>query len=512
MKELVFCMFAAYLFIPVTTASAAVLNNQEQSNLISAIDDYRFSDYNLAIEKLEILHQKSPNNPEVLQYLALSYDETDKPKKAMAYFQAWLKANNNNTSENARFAWLGLANAQAKTGNNNQAIQTLNTWLKANPDDTQTQITLGDMLIRQNKYNASKPVWESILASNSANSSDKAAAWYYKSWLSYLEGNPETTKQFAQESLSADNEGAYASAAKNLETNPSQKRLGFNGFASLETFYNSNVMFAPENSSTYSRDLGVQTNVSLGWNLPKINLNYTFSSTNHQDYKAYDLLIHVLSASWRKDNQWRFKPSYEYVALDTSNLYQSFGLGIFYNQNSWTYQYTVKFKTFNNAYGSSKVDLERLGGSSHYLGARKSFKTNGFNVSLSPHLIAELTKGDASHAKSDSYYQLGASASAAIPFAKKWNETIKLDLYSRLYAEADTNILLNATDTTKRKDNYFRLSSATSWKPWDAYHVSIVFNASYLKNASNYDDTLVTPTASKSYSAWRVGSMIMGQW
>ncbi len=512
MKELFFCMFIAYVFLPATTVYAEELDNLDQGNLISAIDDYRFSDYDIAIEKLEVLHKKTPKNPDVLQYLALSYDESSNPNKAIPFFEKWLTINNYNTKEDARFAWLGLANAYMKTNQPDQAISTLNRWLEANPNDQQSQITLGDLLVRQQKYMDSNIVWDKILQNSLSKSEDKAAAWYYKAWLAYLNNDISLTTNFAQKSLDADSEGAYATTAQRLKDNPSQQQLGFNGFASVEAFYNSNVILAPENSSTYSRDLGIQTTVALGWALPKVNLNYIFSSTNHQDYKTYDLTAHILSASWQKDNRWRFKPTYEYIVLDNDKLYQGFGLGMYYTQQAWIYQYTVKLKQFNNSYGTNNVDLERLGGSSHYLGAKKNIILWDYKTSLSPYFIAEFTNGDATHDNSDTYYQIGGNAVTSFPLSQAWKTQLKLDVYSRFYAAADPNILLNASDTTKRQDNYFKIASSTSWKPWESYDISLIVNASYMKNSSNYNDNLVNATASKAYSAWRLGSMIAGQW
>lgn len=512
MRQLSYGFVCIFLLFHSSALTAAGLSNLDQGNLISAIDDYRFSDYDMAINKLENLYQKAPDNADILQYLALSYDENNKSNKAIPLFQAWLKNHNKTTNKGSRFAWLGLTNAYMKTNQMEKATNTLQTWVNANPDDVQSQVTLGDMLIRQKKYAESKPLWENILVSNSANSSDKAAAWYYKSWLTYLDGDAQNTKKYAQHSLQADPESAYASAAKKLEANPSQQRLGFNGYASVEAFYNSNVIIAPENSNTYSRDLGIQTNVILGWALPKVNLNYLFSNTAHQDFKAYDLMIHVFSASWKKDNIWRFKPVYEFIALDSSNLYQSFGLGAYYTNNDWVFQYTAKIKNYNNAYGTNQVNLDRLSGSNHYFGAKTKVALNNIDITLSPYLIAELTKGDATHNSTDSYYQLGGTAATTIPIIDQWKTQLKLNLYARFYTAADTNILLNASDATKRQDIYFKIASSTSWKPWDNYDISLVANASYLKNISNYDDSLVSATASKAYSAWRLGGMITGQW
>jgi len=514
MEKYFYCLVTMCLLLSPTFATAATLDNLDQSNLISAIDDYRFSDYDIAIQKLELLHQKTPNNPDVLQYLALSHDESASPDKAIPYFEAWFKTNNYNTSIETKFAWLGLANAYMKTNQPDKAIATMRRWLNANPSDMQSKITMGDMLIRQNKHQETAILLSQVLESPASTADQKAAAWYYKAYLAYLNNDVQNTEVFAQKSLDTDGEGAYASAAQRLKDSPSQQQLGFNGYASLEAFYSSNVKLAPEQlfAADADGDSGLQSTLVLGWAFPKVSVNYVLSATKHQTLNTYDLVAHILSASWKKDATWRFKPSYEYIILDTDNLYQSFGLGIYNTRGDWTYQYTVKFKQFNNAYGDNNVDLERLGGSSHYFAAKTDVARQGYKISLSPYLIAELTNGDATHDNSDSYYQLGGNVSASIPIAKGWETQLKLDIYSRFYAAADTNILLDATDNTKRQDTYFKVATSTSWKPWKAYNVSLVFNASYLSNTSNYDDSLVAANVSKAYSGWRIGSMVSGQW
>ena len=514
MKHIIFILLATYITMHSSALSAAGLNNIDQGNLISAIEDYRFSDYESAIPVLESLYHKSPGSLPTMQYLALSYQETKQADKAAATFEAWLKANQYDTSSSSRFAWLGLTNAYLKMGELTKAETTLSTWVKANPNDIQAQITLGDIQVKQQAYAKANDLWNSILKNPNASASDQAAAWYYKAWIAYNNQDIEQTKNFAKKSLAADKEGIYANAAKQLEAYPSQQQLGFNGFAALEAFYNSNVKLVPESltSTEWGGDKGIQGTLVLGWGMPKVALNYIFSGSVHQDFSDYDLSAHIISASWQKDNTWRFKPFYEYIILGGDKLYQSLGTGVYYSQDTWNYEYTLKLKSFNDAFGSNAVDLTRLGGSSHQLRAKTDIRTQSLTFTVSPYLLVELTKGDATHDNSDSYYQLGGDASTNISWAKGWNTNIKLAVYSRLYAAADTSILLSSTDTTKRNDNFVQISAATSWKPWDTEDISVIINASYLKNMSNYDSSVVTPTSSKAYSAWRFGTMFTGQW
>jgi len=512
MKRPYYCLTAILLLFQAHAAYAAPLSSIDKGNLIAAIDDYRFSDYDVAIPQLEMLYRKSAENADVLQYLALAYEENEDPKKAIPIFESWLALNHNDTSENARFAWLGLARAYLKIGLLTQAVSTLSQWTTANPSDIQSQITMGDILIRQKEFTPANQIWDTILNNTQAKPNHKSAAWYYKAWIAYLQHDSDNTLIFAKKSLQENPEGAYASAAKQLEQSPSQQRLGFNGFATLEGFYNSNVKLVPDGSAAKGADQGIQSNLVLSWGFPQLNLNYILSVTKHQDFNTYDLQVHVLSATWRKDGDLRFSPSYEYIILDTDKLYQSLGLGVAYAAKDWTYEYKLKLKSFNSAYGSNSVDLARLSGSSHNLSATTYIDFSDAKLTITPYFLAELSKGDATHNNSDSYYQFGGNIATLIPLAKNWNTQLKMNLYSRLYAAADPNILLSATDSTKRNDLFLKISASESWKPWDSYDVSFVANASYLKNTSNYDDNLVLANVSKSYSSWRVGAMVLGQW
>jgi len=512
MRQIHYYLIPILLLCQANAIQAAPLSSVDKSNLISAIDDYRFSDYDVAIPQLENLHRKSMENIDVLQYLALSYEENEDPEKAIPAFKSWLILNHNDTSENSRFAWLGLAQAYMKTGQLSQAVSTLSQWTTANPNDIQSQITMGDMLIKQKEFTHANQIWDQIINNTKANVSHKAGAWYYKAWIAYLQQDSENTLAYAKKSLQLDPKGAYASAAKQLESNPSQHRLGFNGLASLETFYNSNVKLLPSASSSLVGDKGIQSNLVLSWGLTNLDLSYILSLTKHQDLSAYDLQVHILSATWKKGDALRIMPSYEYINLDSDKLYQSLGLGVAYKPQDWSYNYALKLKTFNSAYGSSSVDLTRLSGSSHNLSATTYFDFTQSHLTLTPYFLAELSKGDATHNHSDSYYQLGGNISTDIRTSKSWNTQLKMNIYSRSYAAADTNILLTATDTTKRNDLFFKVSASESWRPWTDYDISLVINASYLKNNSNYDDSLVSASSSKSYSSWRVGTMVLGQW
>ncbi len=500
------------LFQSQLSFAANAMNSQDNSNLITAIEDYRFNDYALAIPRLEILHDKFPENLSVLEYLALSYQENEQPEQALPMFKAWLRLNNNATTETTRFAWLGLAYTYIKLHKTADAITTLKTWLAAHPNDIEPQINLGDVLSREQQFEKSNQIWDSILSNTEAKNSQKAAAWYYKAWIAYQNNNSVESKAFAHKSLLLDAEGAYAKPAKTLLT-PDKKTLGFHGAVSVETFYNSNVRLIPDalTAKEWGGDKGVQSNLILNWAFEQFDINYIFSSTQHEDFKTYDLMLHQLSASWQ-NNQWRFKPSYENISLDHNALYQSYGLGVYYTHQDWTYHYTAKFKKFTDSFGINRTNLNRLGGTSHQIAVQTNTTIQGIKTSFSAHIVDELTKGDVTHDKSDSYYQLGGNITTFFPLAQRLNMQTKFDIYTRRYHAADNNILLSTTNTTKRSDLYTKLSTSVNWQPWKENKFAFAINLSYQKNASNYDESLVIPIANKAYSGWRLGGLITTQW
>ncbi|MDX8382466.1 MAG: hypothetical protein R8M45_00195, partial [Ghiorsea sp.] len=327
-------------------------------------------------------------------------------------------------------------------------------------------------------------------------------------------GDMKKVKIFINKSLALDSEGAYAGPARNLLTSPPPKTLGFLGSASAEAFYNSNVILQPDSVQIISggSDIGIQSNVMLGYAWRKLDINYVFSTTKHQDYSSYDLMLHALSATWI-NKAWSFIPSYENISLNSAFLYQGGGLGVRYTRKGWTYHYTGKVKVFSDAFGdTSPVDLTRLGGSSHVLGVQKGINVRGISTIFSSDATSELTKGDDTHNQTDSYLQLSGSAMIMLPISKAINTVLTLKIYTRQYSAADTDALIVPTSNTIRNDVATQISTSTTWKPWTDNTSTIALNLSYQNNNSNYDSGIVAEALIKSYSAWKISGLISTQW
>ena len=506
MKHLNIILMSSLLcFYSMSTYAASIkMDNVDQAMLLSAIEDYRFSDFDTAIPTLEKLHQKYPAHLKTLRYLALSYKDNAQLNQAAEMFQAWLTASKHIAPKNKRFALLGLANIERQRKNYKKSIIALQTWLDIQPEDNKARITLGDTQVRNKNYDNAIDTFSKLLKSPSATDAEKASAWYYKAWIAYLQGNTSNTKAFAQTSLTLDHQGIYAAAAKQLITAPPLNKTGGSATLNISTFYNSNVELLPDilRTSDGGGDLGVQADVQLLWSFQDSNISYSFSDTTHQDRSEYDIMLHLLGGSWSLNN-WQLSPSLEYIALNKEKLYQAYALNIAYNQDNWTYYYTIKNKTYSESYGSTNVNLARLGGLTHNIGVAKSSDFQSMQTSISADIISEQTKGDVTHDKTDNYTQFSLAAQLVYPSSTDLLLSSSIQTYARKYSKADTTALLNPTSNTARSDTYLNIAASAAWTPLSDKDSSFILDLSYQKNSSNYDEGTVNNLAIKSYSAWK---------
>lgn len=513
MKYLTCSLFLCSLFFSAVTVSAAEATDVNEADLLRAIEDYRFADLEPAIITLQKLQKQNPNDLRVLQYLGLSYHENGEHKKAIKTLRHWLRNASEPKSVNARFAWMSIARSQLQINSPKDASDTLNTWLENNPNDIEAKVLLADAQVKNKTFVLAHQTCDDILQNPDANNSQKAAAWYYKTTIAYVQIKPEDVKIFGNNSLKMDNEGPYAASAKQMVASPSAKTLGFYGNGIIEAFYNSNVELLPDiiKSTDGSGDNGIEGNVVLGWGLTEGDIQYVYSGTKHSTRSEFDITLHMLTGSWQYQD-WRFSPSFETVDLNQSHLYQGVGFGVYYTQNDWTYHYSPKFKTFTDAFGENKVDLSRLGGSSHDIGASKSFQFNGLPVLFSSNIISEMTKGDDTHDKTDDYLQIGGNITTSIPLTDISVLNLGFNIYLRQYSVADSSILIDSTSGTKRNDTYSKLAANSIWNIWGNESPGLTFGVSYLTNNSNYDSGTVVDTAIKTYSSWKVSGGITGKW
>lgn len=502
------CFFSINVY-----ASEANMSNLDQSKLLSAIEDYRFSDFDIAITTLEKLHQKHPTHLKTLRYLALSYKDNAQINKAAQAFQTWLNISGDIAPDNKRFALLGLANIERQRKNYNKSIPLIKTWLTIQPSDHKTRITLGDIQILNKDYSHASDTFDTLLQSASASDTEKAAAWYYKAWIAYLQGNTKNSKTFAQTSLTLDHKGIYAAAAKQLMSAPPLKEDGGSASVNLGLFYNSNVVLLPDILRTTDKgaDLGLQADLQLLWSFPNSSISYMFSDTTHQDRSEYDMMMHLLGGSWALNN-WQLSPSFEYIALNKEKLYLGYALNTTYNQESWAYHYAIKTKTYSDSYGSTNANLSRLGGLTHNLGMATSTKFQDIQASFTADIISEQTNGDASHDKTDDYTQLALAAQLMYPSIEDFILSSSIQTYTRKYAKADTTALLNPASNTIRSDTYFNIAASVGWSPFSDKDSSFILDVSYQKNSSNYDEGTVNNLSIKSYAAWKTQMSFSNQW
>jgi len=502
--------------LPSSTASASPMGKQDEANLLRAIEDYRFNDFEEAIAALEKLHLIFPNDQQTIQYLALSYQESGNTQKAIPLFQTWLSNSDQSTQDDAQFAWVGLASAFISNKEYAKAAKALQTWLKAHPQDIATQIMLGDVYVRDGAYAKADKVWALVLKDEQSNTSQQAAAWYYKGWAAYLDGEDQQSKTFTQQSLGLDNIGAYANAATQLLTAEPIRKTGFVGSVSLESFWSSNVKLLPDyqTSSTSSNpgsNRGAQVNIFLGWQNKSFETNYLLSATKYAELNEYDLMLHMLSGSWI-NKEWRLTPTFERVSLHDEHLYQGFGLGSYYSHQNWTYHYSLKFKSFSDTFGPDAADLSRLSGTNHNLGISHAFTSASIKSVFSSDIFAERTKGDATHNQTDDCIQIGVSLRSSLPLNDITALNTIFSLYNRRYAGADSSIMLNPDNAPKRSDSYGQVTASVVWSLLSDKSLALQLNSSWIKNLSNYDENVVVEAGIKSYSTFRIGGLISKQW
>lgn len=494
-----------------TAESAATSPNP--TALLKAIEDYRFNDFDAALPQLEALHRQFPEDSSSLRYLALAYQESDAHAKAIPLFDAWLKLHHQAKNEDAQFAWVGMASAYLALGQFNNAATSLSSWLESNPDDISSQIMLGDILVRQKAYHDAEKIWSIVLNSPSSKNHQKSAAWYYKAWAAYLQGDATRAQTWASMSLQLDNQGPYAAPAQQIQNAPSNKKLGASALLSLETFYNSNVALLPDILSSTSKegDSGMQLLLAPSWKAENFDINYVFNLTQHQTRSEYDILMHYIAAAWQYE-QWQLTPSIEVVSLAKEKLYQGYGVSVAYQANDLVVQYAAKIKSFSDNYGPTNSNLDRLSGISHVLSANQPFSVDTLNANVGASITSERTNGDANHNDSDSYLQLGINAGFSYAQSELWSIRGDIKAHRRHYAEADLTVLNSPASATKRKDTNIQASLTNQWQPFANKNISLGANVGYQHNISNYSSGTVFNEAIKSYSAWRTGVSVSGKW
>lgn len=484
-------------------AENEVLTDSDRENLEAAIDDYRFSDFKGAVDKLIPLQAKYPADRSIAEVLGRSYEESGQTEKALSLYQQWLAAVKDDHSDEARFAWIGMANALVKLKKQSSAMSSLKQWVAYHPDDAVASTMYGGLLFQANDYAASEKIWDGILKQSQAPASDKSAAHYYKAVLAYMNGDMESQKQHAQASLDADAKGPYAASATQLLTARPARKLGLNAMVAIEEYLTSNVELLPDfkapTPGKKKSDTSTSATLSLSYNFPEaLTIGYIFSGDFHAKRNDLDLAYHSLFALWTHSKGWFVSPKYEYAQLGRVYLFQGGGFDAGWSGDGYQLSYGLRYKVFNKSFNTT--DLRRLGGVSNRLDMSKTISLADLGLSLTGKLSAinESTKGDAAFAKSDSFNQFGGGASVMWGVGQ-YLLGADLDAYYKKYNQAVPTSALPV-----RSDNHWQLSGNAGWKPTLPIDLTLMLKAGVQRNNSN-DST-------KGYSEWRTGLAVNFVW
>ncbi len=494
-------VFLLSFLMPFSSWSEEVKGSTEPAELLSAIEDYRFSDFDTAISKLTKLKEIYPDNLRLLKYLGLSYEESEQNRSAMKTYREWLSKSSQIYGPESRFAHLGIANIAMKNKQDDIAVKQLKGWLTYHPQDRTTQLVYGNLLMRTKNYAAAEVVWQGLVSDPASSANQKAAGYYYLAWMAYLHGDMSTAKEQAALSLDADSDGDYAKPSQQLLAMKAVSR--FAASVSVEGFYTDNVELLPDyvpGTGKDNKDTATQAGLMLSYNFPGILMAYAYQGTSYAKRSDFDIAVHALSVTWRNE-AWSIAPRYEYVQLSTAYLYDAAGVDVTWAYQDWSVGYGGMYKQFSDSFSTDSTvppsDLRRLGGVTNSLTVTNAGGEEGFYHSVSFGLTDEATKGDATHDKTDSYQQVLMAASLSQQF-DQIGVAVSGSAYLRKYGKADA--LANGL---VRQDENVQLATSVSWRPGQSNH-QLALNIGWQRNTSNYNDAN-KPTLAKEYEAVRTG-------
>lgn len=476
---------------------ASTLNESDNGEFLRAVEDYRFGDFDPAIKTFEKLNASYPDHPELIRYLALSYEESRQYEPSLKYYRQWISI-----EKGSRDAHLGQARVLTHLKRYDDGAALLSRWLKGHGDDVEATMQYGNLLLLDKKYNESKKQWSYMLSHYDLSQSYQAAAHYYLAHIAYLQQDVDELERRLNAAVEADPDGQYAEAAENLRKQGKPvKRDGFFGRAELGGYYSSNVKLLPDIVSTGSArgDYFTQLGVMLEYRFSNYSVGYSGTYSSYRNEKDYNLNLQSGFLQWRKE-AWHITPRYEYASLGGEYLYQAGGADIGWLLKDLYLSYSFRAKEFSGSYGFTAANLKRLGGISNTVAAQYVLKSDWDVFTFGIDLHDEATKGDATHAKSDSYRQVGGT----ISYQRRsgaWSRGLNVRGYYRLYHAPDTAILL--TGSEMRMDKFFRVGGHVQYNISDRQGIQL--KAHWQDNKSNYEAPIVSGPFIKSYSEWQAG-------
>jgi len=489
--------------------SQPVLSPADASRLITAIEDFRFGDYDVAIPVLRELNGKYPHHHDILSTLARALDESGRTAEAIPFFTAWHRA-----FPHDRNAVIGLNGAFSKTGRFAEGAEVMAAWLRTHKEDVQAMTLYAGGQLRAGNYKKVKAMSRKILQAPNADPVERAAAHYYLAYAALAAGDLENANQEVAAVIQEAPKGRYAGLARQLREQI-QAQSGKQMSVSVAAFRSSNFSLLPTNLLDVPVDrtqtlkgLGIQTDIGLNMHHKSLSVNYALNYTWYDQRPDLDLLYQRFSPGLAR-GRWVFSPYYEYAQLGQDFLFHGTGMSAMWvPRQNWMVLYMGGYKWFSSTYttnGKSFSSLKRLNAASHDLTIQKTWKIKHHELSLAATGHLELTKGDATHFKSDSYRQAGLRGGWR-RHEGKWEFSASFDSYLRYYRKPDTTILNAGFTDSRRWDRYVKLNGSIDFKPPGSHSPSFGAFAQWQSNRSNYRAPVVS--SSKIFIEWRFGGTV----
>ncbi|MDQ6975108.1 MAG: tetratricopeptide repeat protein [Mariprofundaceae bacterium] len=492
---------AVLCYFPFSCLAASPLNKADQKEFTQAIEDFRFSDFDAAVLTFKALLLRHPNDARISEYLGRAYEESKRYDDAVSLYGQWLKQTDDQKSQTARFAWIGMANALIKLKRDESGSRSLAQWIAYHPNDAVASVLYGSTLLRMKRYDDSAKLWDSMLANTSMASKDQAAAHYYKAFLAYNRGDLLAQRRHATLSLQKDPTGPYAQAAQQFMDAKPARKLGLTASASVVLGYTSNVELLPDFTAPLAggskADTTTQPVVSLLYNLEKFSVGYVFNGNFHAKRNDLDLAYHSMYGLWAY-GLWFAMPRVEYITLGNAFLTNSFGGDMGWGNGDLRLTYSLRYNQYTK--NLNGTNLRHLGGISNTFKGEGFWQKDAFIFSANAALSQLISTGDALYAKSDSYWQSGVAGSLGWS-RDAWHMQGLASVYYRKYKEAAP-----VSPLLVRQDSNINMSADLSWLLLEHtnYLMRLTSNIGWQKNNSN--DT------SKGYKEWHVGSGMQVDW
>ena len=494
----VFLVLLVALASPLNASAQKFLTSDDSATLLAAVEDYNFSDYEIAIEKLENLVANYPENQRVLKYLGLCYEETGKFEEAVGIYFRWLSQGKLAFALEARFAHMGIAKSYIKLNRDNHAIKQLDNWLVFHPDDNEVLIMRAESLFRLKDYTKARSAWQKVAGLKGLKKEQKAAAHYYLSLIAYHLDETEERKVQGEAAIAVQPDGPYAEPARKLvEMRP---KFGPSVSAAIEFFHTDNVELLPDYMPITDRDnsdVASRVSLSASYNFSSMGVSYRFNGTRYQKRSDFDLDTHILNFAVPMDD-WVLSPRYEYANLSADFLYHGIGVDLNWREKQWSFALGGVYKEFNDAFSTdpnfAPTDLSYLNGLSASISGTRQGVIGDIRHYFSFGVSGESTKGNVTHEKAGNYLQLQLSGGATKALGE-FTVGASANTHLRKYEAADP--LANGL---VREDTFLELKTFATWNPWENQQ-QFVLDISWQQNLSNYDKTNVPLVLAKEFEA-----------